>query len=83
MKMAWLPRRTLIVATVILVIDVLGIRILTAMGLVEALLSPDGARALVALPIAVIFFASRLLVRFVLPGIVASSLLIAWLRRPR
>lgn len=81
--MPWLPRRTLIVAVVLVTIEVLGVRILAAMGLVESLLSPDGGRALVALPIAGIFFAARLSVRFVLPGLVVSSLLIAWLRRPR
>jgi hypothetical protein len=80
---SWLPRRTLIVAVALVTIEVLGVRILAAMGLVESLLSPDGGRALVALPIAVIFFAARLAVRFVLPGVVLSSLLIAWLRRPR
>ncbi|MFS8065049.1 MAG: hypothetical protein ACMG6S_01630 [Byssovorax sp.] len=81
--MAWLPRRTLIFAVVVVAIEILGVRILAALGLVESLLSPDGGRALVALPIAVLFFAARLLVRFVLPGLVASSLLLAWLRRPR
>ena len=40
-----------------------------------------GNPVVVALPIAVIFFAARLLVRFVLPGIVVSSLLLAWLGR--
>ena len=80
---AWLPRRTLIFAAVVVAIEILGVRILAALGLVESLLSPDGGRALVALPIAVLFFAARLLVRFVLPGLVASSLLLAWLRRPR
>ena len=83
MKLAWLPRRTLIFAVALVTIEILGVRILASMGLVESLLSPDGGRALVALPIALIFFAARLLVRFVLPGLVASSLLIAWLRRPR
>ncbi len=81
--MAWLPRRTLIFAVALVAIEILGVRILAALGLVESLLSPDGGRALVALPIAVLFFAARLLVRFVLPGLVASSLLLAWLRRPR
>ena len=81
--MPWLPRRTLIVAVALVTIEVLGLRILAAMGLVESLLSPDGGRALVALPIAVIFFAARLTVRFVLPGLVVASLLIAWLRRKR
>ncbi len=83
MKLTWLPRRTLIFAVALVTIEILGLRILASMGLVESLLSPDGGRALVALPIAVIFFAARLLVRFVLPGLAASSLLIAWLRRPR
>ena len=81
--MAWLPRRTLIFAAVVVAIEILGLRILAALGLVESLLSPGGGRALVALPIAILFFAARLLVRFVLPGLVASSLLLAWLRRPR
>lgn len=83
MKMAWLPRRTLIFAVALVTVEILGVRVLAAMGLVESLPSPDGGRALVALPIAVIFFAARLTVRFVLPGLVVSSLLIAWLRRPR
>ncbi len=83
MNMAWLPRRTLYCAIALVMIEILGLRVLAAIGLVESLLSPDGGRALVALPIAVIFFAARLTVRFVLPGLVASSLLIAWRRRPR
>jgi hypothetical protein len=82
-KLDWLPRRTLIFAVALVMIEVLGVRILASMGLVESLLSPDGGRALVALPVAVLFFAARLLVRFVLPGLVASALVIAWLRRPR
>jgi hypothetical protein len=73
----------LIFAVAVVAIELLGVRILAALGLVESLLSPDGGRALVALPVAVLFFAARLLVRFVLPGLVASSLLLAWLRRPR
>lgn len=81
--MRWLPRRTLIFAVVVTTIEILGARILTALGLVESLLSPGGGRALVALPLALIFFAARLLVRFVLPGLLVSSLLLAWLRRPR
>jgi hypothetical protein len=83
MTMTWLPRRTLYVAVALVMIEILGVRILAAIGLVESLLSPGGGRALVALPIAVIFFAARLTVRFVLPGLVVSSVLIAWLRRPR
>ncbi|MEP7119692.1 MAG: hypothetical protein ABJE95_02235 [Byssovorax sp.] len=79
----WLPRRALIFAVAVVVIEVLGARILARMGLIESLLSPEGGRAIVALPIAVIFFAARLLVRFVLPGLVVSSLLVAWLRRKR
>lgn len=82
-KLDWLPRRTLIFAVVLVMIEVLGVRILASMGLVESLLSPDGGRALVALPVAVLFFAARLLVRFVLPGILVSSLLLAWLGRKR
>lgn len=81
--MRWLPRRTLIFAVVVVAIELLGVRVLAALGLVESLLSPGGGRALAALPIAVIFFAARLLVRFVLPGLVVSSLLLAWWRRPR
>lgn len=77
---AWLPRRALLVAAALVAIELLGVRALAALGLVESLLSPGGGRALVALPLAVIFFTARLLVRFVVPGVVASSLLLAWLR---
>lgn len=83
MKLDWLPRRTLYFAVALVAVELLGVRILSSMGLVESLLSPDGGRALVALPIAVIFFAARLLVRFVLPGLLVSSLLLAWLGRER
>ena len=81
--MAWLPRRTLIFAAAVVAIEILGVRILAAIGLAPSLLSPGGGRALVALPVALLFFAARLIVRFVLPGLVVSSLLLAWLRGPR
>jgi hypothetical protein len=49
---------------------------LDQLGLVGALLSPGGMRALVALPLALLLFAVRFTLLFVMPGLLLSSLAI-------
>jgi hypothetical protein len=58
-------------------LDVLGARLLDSLGLIEGLLSPSGASALVLLPLAVAFYGARLAARFVAPGLVLGALLVA------
>jgi hypothetical protein len=51
---------------------------LDAVGLVESLLSPSGVQLLWILPLAALFYAVRLASFFVVPGLVASALIL-WL----
>ena len=43
------------------------------LGLVESLLSPSGARLALVLPLSVVFFAARLLLFFVAPGLAIAA----------
>jgi hypothetical protein len=73
-KRPW-PRRTLILAAVLLAVDLAGARALDALGLVESLLAPGSPRAFVAFPLAVLFYAARISLLFLVPGIVIGALL--------
>lgn len=68
------PRRTLIFAGAVLVVNLAGAYLLDAIGLVEGLLSPHGASAALLLPLAVAFYAARLAALFVVPGLVLGVL---------
>lgn len=69
------PRRTVLFATVLLVVDGAGAHVLDALGLVEGLLSPQGAGLALLLPLAGLFYAARLVLLFVAPGLVAGAML--------
>jgi hypothetical protein len=69
------PRRTIFIALGIGLLHVAIAYALDAAGLIESLLSPSGTRLLWILPLAVAFYALRLVVYFVVPGVVAGSLL--------
>ena len=71
------PRASLklpIFVVALFLVDRVGAHALDALGVVESLLSPSGARVLVILPLCVLFFAARLLLVFVAPGLVLASL---------
>jgi hypothetical protein len=73
------PRRALALIGALLVVHVAGARALDALGLVESLLSPGGARLALVLPLAVLFFAARILLLFVAPGLTIAAVLEAWI----
>lgn len=54
--------------------DVLAARLLDSLGLVEGLLSPNGAQLLLLVPLACAFYAARIITYFVLPALVFSAL---------
>jgi len=72
------PRRTIAFALGLMLLHVACAYALDAAGLVESLLSPSGAQLLWILPLAVIFYALRITVFFVVPGVVAGSVIV-WL----
>jgi hypothetical protein len=73
---AVMPRRTLGFAAALLLLNLGGAYLLDALGLVEGLLSPNGGRLALLLPLAVLFYAARLLLLFVAPGLVLGALLL-------
>ena len=58
--------------------ELIGARVLDTLGLIEGLLSPSGARLAWLIPLAVVFFASRLFAWFVGPGLVLGALLVSF-----
>lgn len=70
-----MPKRTLIFAAIVLALNLGGAYVLDALGLVEGLLSPHGGTAALLLPLAVLFYTARILLLFVVPGLVAGALL--------
>jgi hypothetical protein len=78
--------RTPLFVLSLFLVDLGGARLLDALGLVESLLAPGGTRALLVLPLALVFYAARLLLVFVAPGLVLAflvRLLLARWRRSR
>lgn len=75
------PRRTFFFASVIGLLHLVVAYGLDAAGLIESLLSPSGPRLLWILPLAVLLYALRLAVYFVVPGLVTGSLLLWMIRR--
>ncbi len=67
-------RRALVLAAAVSAVNLGGAYALDALGLVESLLSPGGGRAVVVLPLAIGFYAARLLALFVAPGLVIAAL---------
>ena len=54
-------------------LNLLGARLLDALGLVEGLLSPSGARLALLVPVAVVFYAARFFAFFVAPGLLLGA----------
>lgn len=80
-----MPRRTLVFAAAVLLLNLGGAYLLDALGLVEGLLSPHGGTAALLVPLAVAFYTVRILALFVAPGLVAGALIL-WAierRQPR
>jgi hypothetical protein len=75
-------RRASIVLVVALSLDFLGAHCLDALGLVEGLLSPNGGRLLLIVPVAVSFYAARFVAWFIAPGLLLGALGV-WLRDRR
>lgn len=71
-----MPRRTLIFAAVVLVLNLGGAYLLDALGLVAGLLSPHGGTAALLVPLALVFYTARILSLFVVPGLVVGALLL-------
>ena len=69
------PRRTLFWAAVIVLLHIVVAYVLDAAGLIESLLSPSGVRLLWILPLAMLLYALRLTVYFIVPGVVVGSIL--------
>lgn len=70
------PRRTFVVTGSVALLHLVVAYVLDAAGLIESLLSPSGPRLLLVLPLAVLFYALRLTVYFVIPGVITGSLLV-------
>jgi len=80
-----MPRRTLVFAAAVLLLNLGGAYLLDALGLVEGLLSPHGGTAALLVPLAVAFYTVRILALFVVPGLLVSALIL-WAierRQPR
>lgn len=67
-------KRTLLFAAVVFTLNLGGAYLLDALGLVERLLSPSGGLVVLLIPLAVVFYAARLLLLFVVPGLVVGAL---------
>jgi hypothetical protein len=72
------PRRTIAFALGLMLLHFTCAYALDAAGLVESLLSPSGAQLVWILPLAVIFYALRITVFFVVPGVFVGSVIV-WL----
>ena len=68
--------RPLLFAAAAFAVNLVGAYLLDALGLVEGLLSPHGLTAVLLLPLAAAFYAARLLLFFVVPGLLFNALLL-------
>lgn len=75
--------RALWVAGMAVLCDLIGARVLDALGLIEGLLSPSAASPLLLAPLALVFFAARLTAWFVAPGLLVGALLVSFLAKVR
>lgn len=68
-------------------INVAGARLLDSLGLIEGILSPGGARLMILVPVATLFFVARLYCYFVGPGLLLGALVDfafrRWLPQPQ
>jgi hypothetical protein len=72
------PRRTALFAAALVALHLAGAYALDALGLIESLLSPSGARVLWLVPLAGLFYLVRFTLLFVAPGLALGALLL-WL----
>lgn len=70
-------RRAAAWLVVSVLVNLLGSRLLDALGLIEGLLSPSGSRLLLIVPVAVSFYSARFIAWFVAPGLLLGALLVA------
>lgn len=61
-------------------LNVVGATVLDRLGLIEGLLSPNGLRLLLIVPVAVSFYAARFVAWFVAPGLLLGALLVRFRR---
>jgi hypothetical protein len=59
-------------------VELIGARVLDALGLIEGLLSPSGANPAVLVPLALVFFAARFVAWFIAPGLVLGALVVSF-----
>jgi hypothetical protein len=76
------PRAALLVALGAALAEVLARHALDRLGLIEGLLSPSGASPLLLVPLALCFFAARLFVWFVAPGLLLGAVIVSFRPRP-
>ncbi len=82
-KTSSFPRRTILFAVALTIVHLCAAYLLDALGLVEGLLSPNGGRLLLLLPLAIFFYAVRLVLYFVVPGLVVGALILWIVDRSR
>lgn len=68
-------RKALLAGLSCALFELFGARLLDALGLVQGLLAPHGAQLLLLVPLAGAFYVARLTTYFVLPVLVAATLL--------
>jgi hypothetical protein len=68
-------RKALLAGLSCALFELLGAQLLDALGLVQGLLAPHGAQLFLLVPLAATFYAARLATYFVLPVLVAATLL--------
>lgn len=78
-----IPRRTLLFAAAVFGVNLGGAYLLDALGLIEGLLSPHGGSLALLLPLAIAFYTARLLLFFVVPGLVIGALAVWAMGRAR
>jgi hypothetical protein len=64
-------------------LELLGARLLDRLGLIEGLLSPSGASPALLIPLALLFYASRLFAWFIAPGLVLGAVGVSFRPKPR
>lgn len=71
-----IPKKTLWFGTAVLALNLAGAYLLNAFGLVEHLLSPHGSTWVWILPLSVLFYATRFMAYFLVPGLLLGALIV-------
>jgi hypothetical protein len=69
------PRRAVLLAIALLAFNAGAELALDALGVMESLLAPPGPRALLIIPLVLLFFTARLLLLFAAPGLLVAAIL--------